>query len=113
MQPCGGFGTVDEQLAYARGYFDTEGSVPHDPTARFYIQFVQKNRTDIDELRQTLEMLSISCGKLHNPSIRVDGDMWRFYVLAAAHRVFAERVSSWHPRKRRRLDRWLAGRMKI
>ncbi|MGH7685598.1 MAG: LAGLIDADG family homing endonuclease [Candidatus Dormibacteria bacterium] len=107
------FAGVDEHLAYARGYFDTEGSVPHDPATRFYIQFVQKNWVDIGALRQMLEQIDIRCGKLHNPSVRVDSEMWRFYVLAESHRAFAERVSSWHPLKRRRLDRWLTGRMKI
>jgi intein-encoded DNA endonuclease-like protein len=99
------FPTVDEQLAYARGYFDAEGSVPHDPAARFYIQLVQKNRSDIEALRQMLELVGIRCGKLHNPSVRVDNEMWRFYVLAESHRAFAKRVSSRHPRTRRRLDR--------
>lgn len=110
------FASVDETLAYARGYFDTEGGVPHDPNARFYIQLVQKNAADLGKLKTMLEELGIECGKLHNPSAAVDCELWRFYISASSHRAFAERVSSWHPRRRRRLDVWLErqdARMKI
>ena len=106
----------DERLAYARGYFDTEGGVPHNPRARFYIQLVQKNKVDLAALKVMLEDLGIVCGKLHNPSAGVDDQLWRFYVAARSHRSFAERVSSWHPQKRERLEVWLNGqnvRMKI
>ncbi len=110
------FASEEERLAYARGYFDTEGGVPHDPKARFYIQLVQKNAVDIEQLRTMLEELGIACGKLHNPSVAVDDELWRFYVSARSHRAFAERVSSWHPQRRQRLDTWLQrqdARMKI
>lgn len=107
------FTTVEERLAYARGYFDTEGGIPHDPGARFYIQLVQKNLSDLASLKWLLEAAGIRCGRLHNPSVQVDSSMWRFYVLAGSHRTFVERVSSWHPRKRRLLDHWLRTRMKI
>jgi len=106
----------DECLAYARGYFDTEGGVPHNPRARFYIQLVQKNAVDLAKLKAILEDLGITCGKMHNPSAGVDDQLWRFYVAARSHRTFAERVSSWHPQKRERLEVWLNGqnaRMKI
>jgi hypothetical protein len=106
----------EERLAYARGYFDTEGGVPHNPAARFYIQLVQKNAADISKLKAMLEELGIACGKLHNPSAGVDAELWRFYVSARSHRAFVEHVSSWHPQKRRRLELWLESqdaRMKI
>jgi hypothetical protein len=108
--------STEERLAYARGYFDTEGGVPHNPAARFYIQLVQKNAADISKLKAMLEDLGIVCGKLHNPSAGFDDELWRFYVSARSHRTFAERVSSWHPQKRRRLELWLErqdARMKI
>ena len=106
----------EERLAYARGYFDTEGGVPHNPAARFYIQLVQKNAVDIGKLKAILEELGIACGKLHNPSAGIDNELWRFYVSARSHRAFVERVSSWHPQKRKRLELWLESqdaRMKI
>lgn len=112
----GSFTSEEEQLAYARGYFDTEGGIPRDAGARFYIQLVQKNSADIANLKAMLESLGIACGKLHNPSVRVDSAMWRFYISAGSQRAFAERVSSWHPRKRKALDDWLdrqPARMKI
>ena len=93
--------------AYARGYFDAEGGVPHSPDARFYIQFVQKDRMDLDHLRTVLSSLAIECGRVHNPSVRVDRDYWRFYVSTSSHQRFANRVSSWHPARRPRLERVL------
>jgi hypothetical protein len=96
--------TESEIRAYVRGYFDAEGGVPRDPNVRRYIQFVQKDREDLAELRALLERLGIRCGKLHNPSSRVDPDMWRFYVTASSHREFVRSVGSWHPRKRSLLD---------
>ena len=88
------------QLAFARGYFDAEGGVPAQQSSRFYIQLVQKNHSDLDRLRTILEKAGIRCGRLHNPSPRVDPDYWRFYVLAASHQDFVRLVGSWHPRKR-------------
>jgi hypothetical protein len=94
------FSTQEERLAYARGYFDAEGGTPCDPSARFYLQFVQKNLGDIDELRTMLVSEGIDCGRIHNPSRQIDSDLWRFYVLASGHEAFVALVSSWHPRKR-------------
>ncbi len=82
----------------------------------YRIQLVQKNAVDISKLKAMLEDLGIACGKLHNPSAGIDDELWRFYVAARSHRTFAERVSSWHPQKRRRLELWLErqdARMKI
>jgi hypothetical protein len=96
--------TQEERLAYARGYFDAEGGTPRDPSARFYLQFVQKDHGDIDELRRMLMLEGIDCGRIHNPSRQVDPNLWRFYVLASGHEAFATLVSSWHPRKRSLLE---------
>ena len=85
---------------WARGYFDAEGGCPYHPSARFYVQLAQKNKEDLCLLRDTLERLNIRCGRLHNPSQRVDPHYWRFFVRARSHRDFAQIVDSWHPRKR-------------
>jgi hypothetical protein len=85
---------------YLRGYFDSDGGIPRDPDARFYIQFVQKDRDDLMQAKQLLERLGISCGELHNPSARVDPNYWRFFVRARSHDRFVRTVGSWHPRKR-------------
>jgi hypothetical protein len=98
------FSTSEERLAYARGYFDAEGGTPREPSARFYVQFVQRNRGDIAQLREILQREGICCGRLHNPSRVRDPDLWRFYVVAAGHGPFVRRVGSWHPRKRRLLE---------
>jgi hypothetical protein len=99
-----GFHTSEERCAYARGYFDSEGGIPRNVKSRFYVQFVQKDREDLAQVRSGLEGLGIRCGRLHNPSARVDPNLWRFYVLAASHEDFIEQVGSWHPRKRGLLE---------
>lgn len=89
---------------FARGYFDAEGGIPRDPSSRFYIQFVQRDLEDLLKVRASLDRFEIITGRVHNPSVRVDADYWRFYVAAGSHRAFAQRISSWHPRKRPTLD---------
>lgn len=86
----------DEKIAYIRGYFDTEGSVPRDPNARYYIYFAQKDLPDLQELKSYLEELGIVCGNIHTPSIRKDPDYFRFYVLSKSHDCFAHLIGSWH-----------------
>lgn len=89
-----------ERIAFARGYFDAEGGIPRSPVARFYVQFVQKDLADLARVRDVLLGEGIVCGRLHNPSRRVDPHFWRFYVGAASQSAFAATVGSWHPRKR-------------
>lgn len=100
---------VEEKLAFARGYFDAEGGIPARSSARMYIQLVQKNRDDLESLRRLYVDLGVRCGRLHNPSVAVDPDYWRFYVSTGSHRVFGQTIGSWHPRKRELLrDRGLS-----
>jgi hypothetical protein len=96
-------------LHYARGYFDAEGGMPKDPTSRLYLQFCQKDRRSLEIVTWILQSWGISCGRVHNPSRRVDPDYWRFYVLARSHERFMSLVGSWHPRKRQQIET----RMKI
>ncbi len=107
------FRSSAEKAAFARGYFDAEGGVPRRREDRFYIQLVQKDREDLTRLRGFLEELDIRCGRVHNPSVRVDPAFWRFYVLGGSHEDFIRRVASWHPRKRLLLEARLETRMKI
>jgi hypothetical protein len=53
-----------ERAAFARGYFDAEGGIPRDGRARFYIQFVQKDRPDLEGVRRCLERLGLECGRI-------------------------------------------------
>ncbi|MBN1162168.1 LAGLIDADG family homing endonuclease [Patescibacteria group bacterium] len=89
----------DDKINYCRGYFDSEGAVPLSLTARYYIYFAQKDIADLTELRDYLQDLRISCGKIHNPSKRVDSDYFRFYVLSSSFEKFAKVIGSWHPIK--------------
>ena len=90
----------DALRGFARGYFDADGGVPRDPTARFYIQVCQKDLGDLLRLRSTLEGLGIVTGRVHNPSARIDPDYWRLYVAVGSHERFSKEVGSWHPVKR-------------
>jgi len=93
-----------QMIYYVRGYFDAEGGIPSRP-GNPYIYFAQKNREDLLELRKMLGRLGVHCGRLHNPSRRVDSDYWRFYVSRRSHRRFARLIGSWHPRKAPLLQR--------
>jgi hypothetical protein len=96
-----------EQMAYVRGYFDAEGGLPQSPEARFYIQLTQKDRAELEKVKQILETLGIACGKMHNPSARIDPDSWRFFVRTMSHLAFASTIGSWHPIKERILQRMM------
>ena len=90
--------TKGEKIAYIRGFFDAEGGVPH-TDGEFYIQLVQKNFEKMETIKEILISLGISCGKIHNPSVRVDPDYWRFFISRKSHKEFAVMIGSWHPIK--------------
>lgn len=92
-----------EKADYIRGYFDAEGGIAKSPKVRFYIYFAQKDRVDLEQVRTYLEELGIRCGKIHNPSRRVDPSYFRFFISAKSYKDFAEKVGSWHPEKERLL----------
>ena len=93
-----------EMAAFVRGYFDAEGGIPRSADARSYVQFVQKDFEDLARVRDFLEDLDIACGRLHNPSVAIDPDYWRFFVRSMSHRTFCDVIGSWHRRKRRLLE---------
>jgi hypothetical protein len=83
--------------------------MPKDTESRLYIQFCQKDPESLKAVLEILESWGISCGRIHNPSHRVDPDYWRLYVKARSHERFMKLVGSWHPRKREQIET----RMKI
>jgi hypothetical protein len=93
------FGSLPEQIAYVRGYFDVEGGLPQSPEARFYVQLTQKDWVELVKVKTILEMLGIACGKMHNPSAGVAPDYWRFFIRTGSHVAFASCVGSWRPIK--------------
>lgn len=88
-----------EGLDYARGYFDADGGMPRDPQARLYVQFCQKDLRSLEQVAKILASWSIECGRIHNPSAKVDPEYWRFFVRARSHERFMRLVGSWHPIK--------------
>jgi len=90
--------TKEEKVAYIKGFFDAEGGIPRNGK-RFYIQLSQKNLKKIKALKSTLENLGINCGKIHNPSFRVDSDYWRVFVSSDSYLKFAQEIGSYHPIK--------------
>lgn len=90
--------TKGEKIAYIRGFFDAEGGIPRNGGA-FYIQMVQKNLRKMEVIKKILIDLGIQCGKVHNPSKRVDPDYWRIFIARKSHREFASVIGSWHPVK--------------
>jgi hypothetical protein len=91
--------TLEDKADYARGYFDAEGGIPKKPGARMYIYLAQKDKEDLEEVCSFLTELGIKCGKLHNPSRRVDPDYWRFFVSSESYTTFAREIGSMHPSK--------------
>jgi len=89
----------DEKIGYVRGFFDAEGSIPHNHKKRFYIQLIQKDKEKLKKIKKILTELGIKTGKLHNPSYKVDPNYWRVYVLAESHKTFLTKIGSWHPKK--------------
>jgi len=100
---------TDEGLDYVRGYFDADGGMPRDPKARLYVQYAQKDRQSLESVAKILASWEIECGRIHNPSVEIDPNYWRFFVRAASHERFMELVGSWHPVKRALIET----RMKI
>ena len=91
--------TENSKIAYIRGYFDAEGGIPQNANHWFYIQISQKNKLELENLKNILEELNISCGKIHIPSAKADPDYYRFYISRRSHKDFAKIIGSWHPRK--------------
>lgn len=87
-----------EKIAYIRGFFDAEGGVPRNGGA-FYIQLVQKDLRKVKIIKEILSGLGIHCGKVHNPSKRIDPDYWRIFIARKSHKEFASIIGSWHPVK--------------
>lgn len=91
--------SMTNKIDYVRGYFDAEGGISKHSSVRFYIYFCQKDRRDLSKVKEYLEEIGISCGKTHNPSIKVDPNYWRFFVRAKSYSKFAKIISSSHPEK--------------
>ncbi len=95
---------IVEKVAYIRGYFDAEGGMPKSNRSFLYFQFCQKDSHDLEEVNQYLEEINISCGRIHNPSKRVDPNYWRFFLSRSSHARFMELIGSWHPRKAKQIE---------
>ena len=90
-------------LHYVRGYFDADGGMPREPSARLYLQFVQRDFESLESVVRLLESWEIHCGRIHNPSPRIDPNYWRMYVRSGSFQRFISLVGSWHPRKRQHM----------
>ncbi len=100
-------GDSKEIEAFIRGFFDAEGGIPRSLTAKKYIQLVQKDYLKMVLLKELLTKLSISTGKIHNPSKRVDPNYWRLFVSMPSIPRFVSKVGSWHPRKHAIFQQWM------
>lgn len=88
-----------DKIDYTRGYFDAEGSVPRSLTTRYYIYFCQKDRPDLEQVRNYLLELGIDCGTIHVPSKVVDPNYHRFYILSNSWEKFGRLIGSFHTEK--------------
>ena len=92
------FNSSGEKICYIKGFFDAEGGIPKD-NKRFYIQLIQSDKQKLQKIKKILGELEIKTGKIHNPSIKVDPEYWRMYVLVKYQKRFAKIINSCHPRK--------------
>ena len=90
---------LKDKVEYIRGYFDAEGGISRHSHVRYYLYFAQKDYLDLKQVRDYLTEMGIICGKIHNPSYKVDSDYWRFYISAKSFVDFAKKIGSWHPVK--------------
>ena len=92
------------KIDYIRGYFDAEGGISQSSKVRFYIYFCQKDKIDLEEVKNYLIELGVSCGVTHNPSKKVDPNYWRFFIRSKSYKYFAKIISSDHPEKIKLLE---------
>ena len=91
--------SLENKIDYIRGYFDTDGGIARSQNVRYYLYFSQKNKNDLENVKNYLEELGISCGIIHNPSKKIDANYFRFFIRANSYQRFAEEIGSWHPVK--------------
>jgi LAGLIDADG-like domain len=91
----------DDGLAYVAGFFDAEGGIPHDIKKPFYIQFVQKEKRELEEVVNILEKHGVRCGIIHQYDKK--SGCWRFFVKRESHLKFIKIIKSEHPEKKKRL----------
>ena len=96
--------SINDKIAYIRGYFDAEGGMPKSNSSFLYFQFCQKDKADLSEVKNWLEEVGIKCGEIHNPSKKVDPEYWRFFISRISHKDFMQIISSWHPRKKKQME---------
>ncbi len=92
-----------EKIDYIRGCFDAEGGISKSQKVRFYLYFCQKDKIDLAQVKTYLEEIGIVCGKIHNPSKKVDPNYWRFFVSVKSYKDFAHKIGSAHPDKQKYL----------
>ncbi len=91
--------SIKDKIDYIRGYFDTDGGIAKHANVRYYLYFCQKDRSDLEKVRDYLGEVGIRCGVIHNPSKKIDPYYWRFFIQAQSYEKFAQVVGSWHPVK--------------
>ena len=101
------FATHAEKIAYVSGYFDAEGGIPKSQAHGLYVQFVQKNKPELGEIKDLLEEFGIKTGKIHIPSKKVDPDYYRFYIARNSLQNFLRMIKSIHPRKEKLVRFWM------
>ena len=70
---------------------------------------VAKDKVSLENVKRILDSWNVECGRVHNPSVRVDPDYWRVFVRSRSHESFMRLVGSWNPVKHHEINT----RMKI
>src|SRR2546422_2576874 len=66
-----------------------------------HLMCTSRRRTEMTCKKSTLSLAAwgFLAAHIHNPSVLIDPDYWRFYVSRPSLRLFAQVVGSLHPRK--------------
>jgi len=101
--------TRQEQTFYIQAFWDADGGCPRfpDKDKKLYIDFTQKEKARLVELKELLEpTFKIKCGDIRISEKKDDRTIWRFAITGKEGMLkFIELIGSSHPEKKLRLEK--------
>jgi hypothetical protein len=97
-----------EQKFYISGFWDADGGCPRVPRKdkKLYIDFTQKDKHRLIELKNFLERFKIKCGNIRICDNTKDKPIWRFSITGKNDMLkFCNEIGSLHPEKKLRLEK--------
>lgn len=96
-------------MFYIRAFWDADGGCPRNPDIhkKLYIDFTQKDKTRLIELKELVETtFKIKCGSIRISEKKGGRTIWRFAITGKDSMLkFIELIGSSHPEKKLRLEK--------